>query len=114
MRGLQHSLRARARNQQDCISSHSCTDDDDINELVPTDILTQQQQQPQQTVYEANEIDTDSPSITQSKSTESYSPLNVVHPTKTTRSLSLHPDHSHFSMTSSLQTDSYFDEVNSD
>ncbi|XP_031632855.1 uncharacterized protein LOC116346788 isoform X2 [Contarinia nasturtii] len=109
LRRLQHSLRARARNQHDCISSHSCTDDDDIDDSIPdSDNLTQ-------TVKlnnKSNDIDVDSVA-TQSKSTESYSPPNVIHATKTTRSLSLNASQGHFIRTKEARTDAYLDEVNS-
>lgn len=110
LRRLQHSLRARARNQQDCISSHSCTDDDDIDNSMPSDSLTL----PPRPNNKVNEIDTDSPSATQSKSTESYSPPNVIHAIKTTRSLSLNASHGHFTIAKSVRTDAYLDEPTSD
>ncbi|XP_055323439.1 uncharacterized protein LOC129578625 isoform X2 [Sitodiplosis mosellana] len=110
LRRLQHSLRARARNQQDCISSHSCTDEDDIDNSMPSDSLTQ----PQRAINKTIEIDTDSPpSATQSKSTESYSPPNVIHATKTTRSLSLNASHGHFTVPKPVRTDAYHDEPTS-
>lgn len=109
---MQHSLRAKARNQQDCISSHSCTDEDDIDDSIPSDSLTLPQTK---TVHKTHEVDTDSPpSATQSKFTVSYTPPNVIHTTKTTRSLSLNANHSHFSAMNSKRTDAYLDEVNSD
>lgn len=111
LRRLQHSLRAKARSQQDCISSRSCTDDDDESML--SDSLAP----PQQTAIKMSPLDTiDSPSITtQSKSTDSYSPPpNVIHTTKTTRSLSLNASHVMFDQTKSVRTDAYLDEINSD
>lgn len=110
LRRLQHSLRARATTQQDCISSRSCTDEDDIDDSMPSDSLTL----PQRPINKINKIDIDSPSATQSKSTESYSPPNVIHATKTTRSLSLNADHGHFTIAKSVRTDAYLDEPTSD
>lgn len=111
LRRLQHSLRARARTQQDCISSHSCTDEDDIDDSMPSDSLTQ----PTRAINKAIEIDTDSPlSATQSKSTESYSPPNIIHATKTTRSLSLNTSHGHFTIPKTVRTDAYLDEPTSE
>lgn len=110
LRRLQQSLRLKAKNQQNCRSSNSGTDDDDIDDSLQSEHMTQ----PRKTIYKTNEIDTDSPSVTQSKSTDSYSPPNVIHATKTTRSLSLNAGHSQFQMANKMRTDAYLDEVNSD
>lgn len=108
LRRLQHSLRARARNQQDCISSHSCTDEDGIDiDSIPSNTLTL----PQKPIYEANEMEIDSPSAIQSKSTESFSPPIVIHATKTQRSFSLNATQT---VLKSLRTDAYLDEVTSE
>lgn len=76
LRRLQQSLRAKAKNQQNCKSTHSCTDDDDIDNSLRSENLTQPKRK---SIYKSNEIDTDSPSVTQSNSTDSYSPPNVIH-----------------------------------
>lgn len=59
-------------------------------------------------------IDTDSQSAIQSKSPESYSPPNVVHVAKTTRSFSLNANQPGPSKKKSMRTDTYLDEANSD
>lgn len=109
LRRIQHSLRARARSQQDCISSRSSGDDDDDNmdDSIPSDPWTPPPKN-------ATTIDTNSPSVIQSKSPESYSAPNVVHATKTTRSFSLNANQPGPSKKNTMRTDTYLDEANSD
>lgn len=114
LRRIQHSLRARARSQQDCISSRSSGDDDDenIDDSLPSDPWTPPQAN---ATASASAIDTDSPSAIQSKSPESYSPPNVVYATKTARSLSLNASQPSPSQIKSMRKDTYLpDEATSD
>lgn len=113
LRRIQHSLRARARSQQDCISSRSSGDDDDnIDDSLPSDPWTPPQKN--NTADDTSAIDTDSPPAIQSKSPESYSPPNVVYATKTTRSLSLNASQPSTSQIKSMRKDTYLDEATSD
>lgn len=117
LRRLQHSL-AKARSQQDCISSRSDDDDENMDDSMPSDPWTPPIK-PDATTVMTTSIDSDSPSANQSKSPESHSPPlsrppNEIHMTKTTRSLSLNANQSGSSHMKFKRTDTYLDEANSD